>query len=217
MEKVNYFLRPMKDEDISQVSEIDREAFPAESMFRPYSSYKQEIHNSSAHYIVAYTERDPKHEDSRQKIPWLKHLFHSGNTTTTSNKEQDNPHKEEYILGFVGLWIMLNEAHIIAIAVRNNYRRLGIGEDLLIAIIEQAMQLSANVVTLEVRDSNDEAQELYNKYGFHVVGRRPRYYSDNNEDAVLMSTDSTTFASFQSHFQALKLAHKQRGNTATTG
>jgi len=181
MERIGYSIRPMKDPDIPHVSEIDREAFPAESLFRPYSSYSQEIHNSLAHYIVACAKKKPSQANSR-----------------------------DYILGFAGLWIMLTEAHIIAIAVRNDYRRIGIGEGLLISVIELATQLNANVVTLEVRASNKAAQALYTKYGFHVVGRRPRYYSDNWEDAVLMSTDSITSASFQVHLQGLRQAHSQK-------
>jgi ribosomal-protein-alanine N-acetyltransferase len=110
---------------------------------------------------------------------------------------------------------MLNEAHIIAIAVRNNYRRKGIGEGLLISVIEVATQLHANVITLEVRASNVVAQALYKKYGFRVVGRRPRYYSDNGEDAVLMSTDTITSAPFQTCFQQLKEAHSQRWGFTT--
>ena len=99
-------------------------------------------------------------------------------------------------------------------AVKNNYRRAGIGEGLLISVIELARQLDATVVTLEVRVSNETAQALYKKYGFQVVGRRPRYYSDNGEDAVLMSTDAVSSISFQAHFQQLKEFHRQKWGQA---
>lgn len=232
MEKVSYVIRPMKDEDIPQVSEIDRQAFPAESLFRPYTSYKQEIHNSLAHYIVACAEKDviagrsserseeagkqplKLYQQDKQKASWIKRLFSHHHAMLAASKAQSNLHSKEYVLGFAGLWIMLSEAHIIAIAVRNDYRRIGIGEGLLISVIELATQLNANVVTLEVRASNKVAQALYNKYGFHVVGRRPRYYSDNWEDAVLMSTGSITSAPFQAHFQRLKRAHGQKQEIA---
>jgi ribosomal-protein-alanine N-acetyltransferase len=213
MEQISYFIRPMRDEDIPQVSEIDREAFPAESLFRPYTSYSQEIHNSLAHYIVAYARKKPNQEN-RQKMPWLRRLFGRHHEILAMSKERSNLRSQDYILGFAGLWIMLTEAHIIAIAVRNDYRRIGIGEGLLISAIELATQLNANVVTLEVRASNIAAQALYDRYGFHVVGRRPRYYSDNNEDAVLMSTDSITSASFQARLQRLKQAHSQKQKIA---
>jgi len=208
MEQIGYSIRPMKDPDIPQVSEIDREAFPAESLFRPYSSYRQEIHNSLAHYIVACAKKKPS-QARKQKPPWFRRLLGHHHKTLAMSKQQAGLPSQEYILGFAGLWIMLTEAHIIAIAVRNDYRRIGIGEGLLISVIELATKLNANVVTLEVRASNKVAQALYTKYGFHVVGRRPRYYSDNWEDAVLMTTDSIKSASFQVHFQTLKQAHSQ--------
>lgn len=213
MPEVAYLIRPMVDEDIPQVTEIDREAFPGESLFRPYTSYKQEIHNSLAHYIVACIEKGTGPKPSRegmQKKSWLKRLLGQHHLAISTSVERNQLYSKEYIVGFAGFWTMLNEAHIIAIAVRNNYRRKGIGEGLLISVIELATQLNANVITLEVRASNVVAQALYKKYGFQVAGRRPRYYSDNGEDAVLMSTDTITSAPFQAHFQRLKEAHGQR-------
>lgn len=219
MQKAGYSIRPIKEEDISQVSEIDREAFPGESLFRPYASYRQEIHNSLAHYIVACIERAAgPHLGQRdmREMPWFKRLF-SPHRAMSVQGERYHLHSGEYIVGFAGLWTMLEEAHITAIAVRKNYRRLGIGEGMLISIIELASCLNANIVTLEVRASNLVAQALYTKYGFRVVGSRPRYYSDNGEDATLMSTDTITRASFQACFQRLKQAHSERcGVSAAT-
>ncbi len=210
MQKVAYFIRSTRDEDIPQVTEIDREAFPNEWLFRPYASYKQEIHNSLAHYIVACIERRAGRDLGQEdfgKTSWVRRLF---NQAMLARREQNNLRTKEYIIGFAGLWAMLNEAHIIAIAVRNNYRRMGIGEGLLISVIEVASQLNANVITLEVRASNEIAQALYKKYGFRVAGRRPRYYSDNAEDAILMSTDDITSAPFRTCFQRLRKAHEQK-------
>ena len=217
MRKAGYIIRNMNDGDIPQVSEIDREAFPGESLFRPYTSYKQEIHNSLAHYIVACIENRDGSESSQQnkpsqqdmrKMSWFKCLL-SRRHAVLLKGEGHNLNSGE-IVGFAGLWTMLDEAHITAIAARKDYRRLGIGEGLLIAIIEFANRLNANIVTLEVRASNLVAQSLYTKYGFRVVGRRPRYYSDNGEDALLMSTDTITSAPFQSQFQRLKEVHSGR-------
>lgn len=105
---------------------------------------------------------------------------------------------------------MMREAHIIAIGVRDGYRRLGVGEALLIATIDLTATLNANVVTLEVRASNEIAQTLYRKYGFRVMGRRVRYYSSNGEDAIIMSTDDISSMPFQASFQRLKRGHAQR-------
>jgi len=197
---VDYIIRPMKIGDIPQVAEIDHEAFPGEWLFRSHASYKQDLKSSLAHYVVACTEEE---REVVQELPWFKRLF------SHNHLPSERKYTTDYIVGFAGFWLMLKEAHIIAIATRNNYRRMGIGEGLLISVIELATQLNANVVTLEVRASNEIAQALYKKYGFQEVRRRPRYYSDNGEDAILMHTDYIASASFQTRFQQLKEAHEK--------
>jgi len=202
MSATYYIIRPMEYEDIPQVAQIDKEAFPGEWVFRSQSAYKQDLDNPSVRYVVACKGRHvPESErQAMQKVPWFKRLFSYGRHLNTS----------EDIVGFSGFWMMVGEAHIIAIGVRNGYRQLGIGEGLLIATIELAQILNANVVTLEVRASNMVAQELYKKYGFQVTGRRLRYYSSDGEDAIIMTTDNTTSLPFQASFQQLKKAHAQR-------
>ena len=212
MQKIAYFIRPMQDEDIPQVSELDRESFPCERLFRSYSSYKQEIHNSLAHYIVACIKSEvnlKSEQENSIRISWGRRLF-GYRQLMLARKRHNDAYAREYIVGFAGLWAMLNEVHIIAIAVRNDYRQMGIGEGLLISTIEMANQLDANVITLEVRVSNKIAQALYKKYGFQIVGTHSKYYSNNDEDATLMSTDDITSAPFQSCFRQLKDAHKQK-------
>jgi ribosomal-protein-alanine N-acetyltransferase len=202
MRGIYYVIRPMDYEDIPQVAQIDREAFPGEWVFRSQSAYKQDLNNPSVRYIVACNKRDMSEpeEQEMQKPPWFKRLF-------SSERHLNVP---ENIVGFSGFWMMMKEAHIIAIGVRDGYRGLGIGEGLLITTIELAQVLNANVVTLEVRASNEIAQGLYKKYGFRVVGRRRRYYSSDGEDAIIMSTDNIGFLSFQASLQELKKAHAQR-------
>jgi ribosomal-protein-alanine N-acetyltransferase len=197
-----YTVRPMRYEDVPQVAQIDREAFPGEWVFRSQSAYKQDLDNPSIRYIVACKEKHvPESEgQAMPKPPWFKRLFGYGRRLNTP----------ENIVGFSGFWMMMKEAHIIAIGVRNGYRQLGIGEGLLIATIELAQTVNANVVTLEVRASNKVAQELYRKYGFQVAGRRLKYYSSDGEDAIIMSTDNITSMSFQASFQQLKKGHAQR-------
>ena len=197
-----YVIRSMKHEDIPQVAQIDREAFPGEWVFRSQSSYKRDLDNSSVRYIVACNKRDVSESEGQamHKLPWFKRLFGYDRHLNVS----------ENIVGFSGFWMMMEEAHIIAIGVRDGYRRLGIGEGLLIATIELAQILNANVVTLEVRASNEIAQELYEKYGFRVEGRRLRYYSSDGEDAIIMSTDNITSMPFQASLQHLKKAYAQR-------
>lgn len=192
----------MENGDVPQVAEIDREAFPKEWAFRSHSSYKRDLGNSSIRYIVACTTKNLSAPEGRevQKPLWFKRLFSHG-------RRLDAP---ENVIGFSGFWMMMREAHIVAIGVRDGYRRLGIGEALLIATVDLATTLNANEVTLEVRASNETAQALYRKYGFRVMGRRVKYYSSNGEDAIIMSTDDITSMPFQASFQRLKRAYAER-------
>jgi ribosomal-protein-alanine N-acetyltransferase len=202
MSATSYIIRRMQYEDIPQVAQIDREAFPGEWVFRSQAAYKQDLDNPSIRYIVARKDKDAT-ESGRQVTPrpsWFKRVFCYEHRLDT----------REYIVGFAGFWMMVGEAHIIAIGVRNGYRQLGIGQSLLIATIELAQILNANIVTLEVRASNVIAQELYKKYGFQVTGRRLKYYSSDGEDAIIMSTDNISSPSFQAPFQRLKEDHARR-------
>jgi ribosomal-protein-alanine N-acetyltransferase len=117
---------------------------------------------------------------------------------------------QDHLLGFIGVWMMAGEAHIVTVAVREARRRMGLGERLLIACIELAMDSGQEVVTLEVRKSNDGAQRLYEKYGFQRVGLRVRYYTDNNEDAVLMTTPDLATPSYVELFDRLRADHRAR-------
>jgi [ribosomal protein S18]-alanine N-acetyltransferase len=90
-------------------------------------------------------------------------------------------------VGFIGFWQIIDEAHISTLAVHPDHRREGLGADLLTAALDLATQLGSDMATLEVRVSNEAAVNLYHKFGFRIVGRRPRYYRDNDEDALLMT------------------------------
>ena len=91
------------------------------------------------------------------------------------------------ILGFIGFWRLVDEAHISTLGVLPDQRRQGIGSMLLREAIKQAMTRGALLVTLEVRQSNLAAINLYHKHGFEVVDRRVGYYRDNQENAILMT------------------------------
>ncbi|MEW6093212.1 MAG: ribosomal protein S18-alanine N-acetyltransferase [Chloroflexota bacterium] len=93
------------------------------------------------------------------------------------------------IAAMLVMWLIVDEAHIATIATHPDFRRQGIGERLLLTVLAAAREEGARRAFLEVRAGNLEAQALYKKYGFSVDGVRPRYYKDNNEDAILMSLD----------------------------
>lgn len=94
------------------------------------------------------------------------------------------------VIGYGGMWIVLNEAHITNIAIDPDYRGKKIGETLMLNLIELARSKGAERMTLEVRRSNFIAKRLYKKLGFEVRGVRTGYYVDTNEDALIMWKDS---------------------------
>jgi len=191
--------------DIPQVTEIDHETFPT---LWPPPNYRRELENRIAHYIVACDDglekperKAPPPKRSSGFLSWLRRLF-----------KRELPSTREYIFGFAGFWIMAGEVHITNIAVRQKHRRQGIGELLLISLINLATKMDARLITLEVRVSNTTAQALYSKYGFSKVGVRRGYYTDNREDGVLMTLEDITSAPVQADLQHLKEAHfKRRG------
>lgn len=95
--------------------------------------------------------------------------------------------EDEQLIGYAGYWLIADEAHISTIAVDPQWRGVGLGELILINILYLAYEHEAALVTLEVRESNRVAQELYRKHEFEIVGRRRRYYKDTGEDALLMT------------------------------
>ena len=209
---MSYYVRLMHEGDIAQVTEIDHEAFPTQW---PPANYERELHGWLAHYVVACDDSDrdnePEVTTASEKSPYklstrARQLFNYSQFF----RNESAPLGKEYILGFAGFWIMADEAHITNIAVRKIHRRRGIGELLLISMIDLAIELNARNLTLEVRASNTAAQNLYSKYDFNQVGLRRGYYTDNKEDAVLMSTEDIISVSFQSRLNQLKKAHSQK-------
>ncbi len=201
---MTYFVRPMCKEDIAQVNEIDREAFPTQW---PAPNYRQELQNHLARYIIIYDdakmveEPEVKPEKGFNKLTSGIHRWFKRNHSPDKESE---PADKQYIIGFAGIWVLADEAHITNLAVRQRYQRQGIGELLLISTIDMARELRASIMTLEVRVSNLTAQNLYSKYGFIQVGIRRGYYLDNREDGIIMTTESITSASFQTRIKQLR-------------
>ncbi len=195
---MRYLVERMELEDIPQVLEIDRESYTTPW---PASAYRREIiHNRNAHYYVIRElapgdeEQIPEPDDDQRSrrplgfLPW--------------------PRREEVprpgsIVGYAGMWLVLDEAHITTIAVSESHRGRGLGELLLASSITAAAEMGTDRVTLEVRVSNAVAQSLYRKYGFGEEGVRPRYYSDNNEDAYIMTADDIRSPHYEERFNRL--------------
>ncbi len=117
----------------------------------------------------------------------------------------------EETVAYGGLWLMLDEAHVTTFAVLPGWRRQGVGGRLMVALMDLAGELRASVVTLEVRLSNEAARGLYARFGFRPAGIRPRYYSDNGEDALIMTTDRLDAPDSRRRLEAMR---QRYGGTA---
>jgi ribosomal-protein-alanine N-acetyltransferase len=125
-------------------------------------------------------------------------------------REDESAGSDSNLVGYVGLWFQGNEAHITEIAVREALRGKGIGELLLIGSVRASVEYGSSVVTLETRISNFVAQRLYEKYGFKTAGIRKGYYSDNREDAIIMTTSPIHGVEYQKRFGELQEAYLSR-------
>ena len=194
---MNLAIRTMQKPDIRQVEEIDRQAFPT---LETSVSYRRELKNSIARYIVAY-EPNGHTEDHAVK-------GHKSLLKRTLDKIGllllGEASTKDKIVGFAGVWFLAGEAHLITFAVRDGYRGAHIGEYLLCAVLDTAIKFRASLVTLEVRLSNITAQRLYQKYGFTQRGYRKNYYSDTKESALIMTNDSINKKDFRTRLANMK-------------
>jgi ribosomal-protein-alanine N-acetyltransferase len=207
---INVALRRMRAEDIDQVLEIEREAFSPLWLGTPF---KRELKNRYARYLVAEVEPE---SGVRPQSDFQDPVKASGGSLWgrllrsmqgAAKREQAEPEADFGISGYVGIWFQGNEAHVTEIAVRGSLRGNGIGELLLIGTVRAAIEYGSSVVTLEVRVSNFIAQRLYEKYGFKSAGIRRGYYSDNREDAVIMTTSPIHSEEYQQRFRGLQQAY----------
>ena len=197
-----YQVRTMTEADILQVAAIEHESFPTTW---PQTAYRRELSNNLARYLVVVdrTHAPVEDEERETRRPFLG-IFR--------RKRVEMP-TTDYIVGYVGVWLMVDQAHIVAIAVREAYRGLGLGELLLAEAIDLALENQQDSVTLEVRKTNLLAQRLYEKYRFLKVGVRKRYYSDNHEDAIIMTTPPIQDAPYREHLEYLRDAWHKRWGT----
>lgn len=104
------------------------------------------------------------------------------------------------IAGYLGGHLILDEAHVVTLGVHPQFRRRGIAEHLLVEFLETALGRGCRRLTLEVREGNVEARGLYAKYGFRPISRRRRYYTDNDEDAIVMWIEDASRSGFRATF-----------------
>jgi ribosomal-protein-alanine N-acetyltransferase len=186
-----YVVEAMGLDDLPRVMEIERVSFP---LPWPERAYRYELsQNKNSHYVVL-RRRAAANPTGRARP--LRSLW---------RRDRHPP-----ILGYGGFWMIAGEAHISTLAVDPDWRKLGLGELLLLSMLKQAARLGAFEATLEVRVSNAVAQNLYIKYGFEKVGRRRHYYQDNGEDAWIMTVSDFGGQVYQTRLRQLGQALHQR-------
>lgn len=181
--------RPMTLRDLPEVLRIERASFPTPWSERAFVS--ELTQNVYADYIVARlpegaAEGGPEPADGRSRLggegrPERRPAF---GWPGRPPKRGEGP-----VVGYAGMWIVLDEAHVTNIAVAPEMRGRDIGDALLSELERRARARECRRMTLEVRPSNAVAISLYTKHGFVPRGRRPGYYSDTHEDAIVMWKD----------------------------
>ncbi len=165
MERACRLVRPLADTDLEAVWEIERESFPNQ---RP--TPQREFFSPVSRYLAASE-------------------LHLEGVWGLQGQKVPTPVREK-VVGYIGMWLMGPEAHIVALAVALPWRRKGFGQLLLMTALQMAASLGKEEAVLECRVSNLPALSLYEKLGFRKAGVRARYYSDNQEDAYIMVRDS---------------------------
>ena len=201
-------LRRMRAEDITQVIEIEHEAFSPGWIG---TRFRRELNNRHCRFLVAYFVNDDESlgpagaDEPADSSMWARMVRGVKAVLGPAGASGDDA-----VAGYVGIWFQGDQAHITEIAVRESLRGQGIGELLLIGTVRAAYEQGLEEVTLEARVSNFIAQRLYDKYGFNEVGIRKNYYADNREDAVIMTTDRIHTGAYREKFSALQERFFQR-------
>jgi ribosomal-protein-alanine N-acetyltransferase len=123
-------------------------------------------------------------------LPWPESSFRYEVTENRASRCFVAETEDKKVVAMVVSWIVVDELHIATIATHPDFRRQGVGSQILTAALEDGRKAGVRQAFLEVRERNEAAQAMYRKFGFEVTGRRPRYYKDNGEDAILMTLKS---------------------------
>jgi [ribosomal protein S18]-alanine N-acetyltransferase len=194
-----YTIELMSEIDIPAVSKLEKRCF---SNPWPQSAYRRELRNAERNYYVVLRESGPEsrlaearaytRSEFIERQSRLTSLARALRTTRSGGQNGDGS-----IIGFAGFWHLFDEAHITTIAVDPDRRGRSLGELLLVALIEEAVNRGTGYLSLEVRVSNLVAVSLYEKYGFRTRGVRPNYYVDDGEDAFVMWSEDIRSAEFR--------------------
>lgn len=201
-----YILEPMTLEDVEEVGAVERLCFTNPW---PAAAYRRELRSPAQNtYFVLRDDPNATGDGPVQFGPQAPRR--QGRFAFWPRGRRDRQAEMPPIIGFVGMWSVLDESHITTIGVTPAYQGRGLGELLFLAMVDEALRRNASWLTLEVRVSNYSAQALYRKYSLSIQGRRPRYYSDNQEDAYIMWSENLRDPSYREQIEQLRrrLHHK---------
>jgi ribosomal-protein-alanine N-acetyltransferase len=198
-----YRLDPMTFDDVPAVGRIERKCFPNPW---PASAYRRELQDQKQNHYIVLRALGPVGGDTNNETAQARSVPRRSLLPLHLGRRQEDEPPSSHIIGFAGMWQSFDEAHVTTIGVDPAYRGQSLGELLLLSMFDAAMSRGANWLTLEVRVSNEPAQALYRKYGFTVHGVRKRYYSDNNEDALIMWSRALSDADVQADLEAHRAA-----------
>ena len=136
--------------------------------------------------------------------------------TTAVASSPATPNPEPDLCGYIVYWLVADELTVNTIVVALEWRGRGLGEYLLLAALQHGRAYGITLASLEVRVSNHPAQNLYRKYEFKTVGRRPRYYQDNREDALLMLAEQIDTPAYGQLLHERQQALQQLSNEKRT-
>ena len=111
--------------------------------------------------------------------------------------------EDNKLIGYAGCWHIFEEAHVTTLSVHPDYRKMGVAQRIIFAIIDDCYKNKIKYITLEVRESNIAAISLYEKNGFKSIGTRKGYYQDNNENALIMFTENIWYSKFKDNYNKL--------------
>lgn len=192
--KFAFAVAPMTVDDLVDVSRVERRCFTTPW---PMAAYRRELRQGDhGHYIILRATPTAAAQQARPKPRTRLGLIPFGRWF--------NPDNGVPVAGFAGMWLMFGEAHVTTIGVDPVHQGQGLGELLLLSLIVEAIARGSQWMTLEVRVSNHLAQALYQKYGFTTQHIRPRYYSDNGEDAWLMSSRPFSDRAYRQELEGLR-------------
>ncbi len=199
--KNSYRIKIAVKSDSNEIAKLEESIFSDDSNS---VSFINEIKYKNKYHILLVREIFEKNNfiiNLIKKLSKLKNLFSS---------QLNNSPRSDFISGFIGVWFYEYESYISTFGVREFERGKGLGELLLIQAIYDVIYKGGKSISLEVRQSNYQAIKLYQKYGFHKVGKRKFYYSNNNEDAIIMTVNDIDSDDYKNKILYLINIHSQK-------